>query len=308
MAISFDTNHNPKIGEAEQLEYDLVVITADNASPMTFTGTRTYVLGTDNLIVIDPGPDSAAHLSSIMKYIGKRKVTDILLTHSHTDHSPLSRKLKIETGARIIGFGSADEARTSFMKKLSSSLDLGGEEGIDKDLALDKKVVEKQMLKLNNYSIEVVHTPGHLSNHICFSLKERKILFSGDHVMGWATTLISPPDGDLGSFMNSLEKLSIREEVIYYPGHGKPLKEPRKMVLAQIKHRRDRERQILNSVSKISRTPAEIVDDVYVGLNPMLKAAAIRNVLAHLIDMYERDKVSTDKFSQTAKFSQSNQN
>ena len=306
MAISFDTNHNPKIGEAEQLEKDLAVITANNASPMTFTGTRSYILGTDNLIVIDPGPDSEAHLSSIMKYVGKRKVTDILLTHSHIDHSPLSRKLKIETGARIIGFGSADEARTSFMKKLSSSLDLGGEEGIDKDLALDKKVVEKQILKLNNYSVEVVHTPGHLSNHICFSLKERKILFSGDHVMGWATTLISPPDGDLGSFMNSLEKLSIREEVIYYPGHGKPLKEPRKMVLAQIKHRRDREKQILNSVSKISRTPAEIVDDVYVGLNPMLKAAAIRNVLAHLIDLYERDKVSTDKFSQTAKFSQSN--
>ena len=305
MAISFDINHKPVVGEAEQLENDLVVITADNASPMTFTGTRTYILGTENLIVIDPGPDSEVHLSSIMKYIGKRKVTDILLTHSHIDHSPLSRKLKIETGARIIGFGSADEARTSFMKKLSSSLDLGGEEGIDKDLVLDKKVVEKQLLKLNNYNIEVVHTPGHLSNHICFSLKERKTLFSGDHVMGWATTLISPPDGDLGSFMNSLEKLSIREEVIYYPGHGKPLKEPRKMVLAQIKHRRDREKQILNSVSKVSRTPAEIVDEVYIDLNPILKAAAIRNVLAHLIDLYERDKVSTEEFSQRAKFSQS---
>ena len=308
MAISFDTNHKPVIGEAEQLEYDLVVITADNASPMTFTGTRTYVLGTENLIIIDPGPDSAAHLSSIMKYIGKRKVTHILLTHSHNDHSPLSRQLKTETGARIIGFGSADEARTTFMKKLSSSLDLGGEEGIDKDLLLDEKVYEKQILKLNNYRIEVVHTPGHLSNHICFSLNERKILFSGDHVMGWATTLISPPDGDLGSFMNSLEKLSSREEIIYYPGHGKPLKEPRKMVLAQIKHRRDREKQILNSVSKISRTPEEIVDDVYVDLNPMLKAAAKRNVLAHLIDLYERDKVSTNKFSQTAMFSRSNEN
>ena len=308
MAISFDTDHNPIVGKAEKLEDDLVVITADNASPMTFTGTRTYILGTENLIVIDPGPNSEAHLSSIMKYIGKRKVTDILLTHSHIDHSPLSRQLKTETGARIIGFGSADEARTSFMKKLSSSLDLGGEEGIDKDLVLDKKVVEKQLLKLNNYNIEVVHTPGHLSNHICFSLKERKTLFSGDHVMGWATTLISPPDGDLGSFMNSLEKLSAREEVLYYPGHGKSLEEPRKMVLAQIKHRRDREKQILNSVSKISRTPAEIVDEVYDDLNPMLKAAAIRNVLAHLIDLYERDKVSTDKFSQTAKFLQSNEN
>ena len=137
-----------------------------------------------------------------------------------------------------------------------------------------KKCIEKQMLKLNNYSIEVVHTPGHLSNHICFSLKERKILFSGDHVMGWATTLISPPDGDLGSFMNSLEKLSARDEAVYYPGHGKPLKEPRKMVLAQIKHRRDREKQILNSVSKISRTPAEIVDEVYIDLNPYAQSSS----------------------------------
>ena len=302
MAISFDTNHKPVIGEAEQLENDLVVITADNASPMTFTGTRTYVLGTENLIIIDPGPDSPAHLSSIMKYIGKRKVTDILLTHSHIDHSPLSRQLKTETGASIIGFGSADEARTSFMKKLCSSLDLGGEEGIDNGLILDEKVIDKQILDRNNYSIEIVHTPGHLSNHICLSVKGKKALFSGDHVMGWATTLISPPDGDLGSFMRSLEKLSERDELIYYPGHGKPLREPKKMVLAQIAHRRDREMQILSSISKHSRTPSEIVDDVYIDLNPMLKPAAIRNVLAHLIDLYEREKVTVDKFAITARF------
>ena len=306
MAISFDTKHNPTVGKAEQLEDDLVVITADNASPMTFTGTRSYILGTDNLIVIDPGPDSTQHFNAITKYIGERKLTDIILTHSHVDHSPLSRRLKNETGASIIGFGSADEARTSFMKRLSSSLDLGGEEGIDRDLVLDKKVHDKQLLKINNYSIEVVHTPGHLSNHICLSLKEKKALFSGDHVMGWATTLISPPDGDLGSFMRSLHKLSKRDEKVYYPGHGKPLREPKQMVLAQIAHRRDREKQILASISKASRTPAEIVDQVYVGLNPMLKAAAIRNVLAHLIDLYERKEVYTDNFSLIAKFSQSN--
>ena len=134
MAISFDTDHNPIVGKAEKLEDDLVVITANNASPMTFTGTRSYILGTDNLIVIDPGPDINQHFDSIMDYIGKRKVTDIILTHSHVDHSPLSRRLKNETGASIVGFGFADEARTTFMKKLSSSLDLGGEEGIDKNL------------------------------------------------------------------------------------------------------------------------------------------------------------------------------
>ena len=306
MAISFDTKHNPIIGKAEQLEDDLVAITADNASPMTFTGTRSYVLGSDNLIVIDPGPDSTQHFNSIMEYIGGRKLTDIFLTHSHVDHSPLSRRLKDETGASIIGFGSADEARTSFMKKLSSSLDLGGEEGIDKDLSLDEKVVDKQILERNSYSFEVIHTPGHLSNHICLSIKEKNALFSGDHVMGWATTLISPPDGDLGSFMRSLEKLSKRDEQIYYPGHGKPLREPKKMVLAQIAHRRDREKQILSSIAKTSRTPAEIVDNVYIDLNPMLKPAAIRNVLAHLIDLYERGNVRVDKFSISAKFSKAN--
>ena len=306
MAISFDTKHNPTVGKAEQLEDDLVVITADNASPMTFTGTRSYILGTDNLIVIDPGPDSTQHFNAIMEYIGERKLTDIILTHSHVDHSPLSRRLKNETGASIIGFGSADEARTSFMKRLSSSLDLGGEEGIDRDLVLDKKVHDKQLLKINNYSIEVVHTPGHLSNHICLSIKEKKALFSGDHVMGWATTLISPPDGDLGSFMRSLEKLSERDEQIYYPGHGKPLRDPRKMVLAQIAHRRDREKQILSSIAQISRTPAEIVDHVYIDLNPMLKPAAVRNVLAHLIDLYEQGNITVDKFSISAKFSKVN--
>ena len=306
MAISFDTNHNPKIGEAEQLQDDLVVITANNASPMTFTGTRSYILGTDNLIVIDPGPENNQHFKSIMDYVGKRKVTDIIITHSHVDHSPLSRRLKNETGASIIGFGSADEARTSFMKKLSSSLDLGGEEGIDQDLTLDEKVIDKQLIKKNDYTIEVIHTPGHLSNHICLSIKEKKALFSGDHVMGWATTLISPPDGDLGSFMKSLEKLSKRDEQVYYPGHGKPVKDPKQMVLAQIEHRRDREIQILRSISKVSRTPSEIVEEVYVGLNPMLKPAAVRNVLAHLIDLYEREKVSVDIFSLTAKFSKMN--
>ena len=306
MAISFDTNHKPTAGKVERLEDDLVVITADNASPMTFTGTRSYILGTDNLIVIDPGPNDTNHFNAIMEYIGGRKLTDIILTHSHVDHSPLSRQLKNKTGASIIGFGSADEARTSFMKRLSSSLDLGGEEGIDKDLILDEKVHDKQLLERNNYSIEVVHTPGHLSNHICLSLKEKKVLFSGDHVMGWATTLISPPDGDLGSFMRSLEKLSKRDEQIYYPGHGKPLRDPRKMVLAQIAHRRDREKQILSSIAKISRTPAEIVDNVYIELNPMLKPAAVRNVLAHLIDLYEQGKITVDRFSISAKFSKVN--
>ena len=306
MAISFDTNHNPTVCKAEKLEDDLVVVTADNASPMTFTGTRSYILGTDKLIVIDPGPTNIKHFNAIMEYIGGRKLTDIILTHSHVDHSPLSRQLQNRTGASIIGFGAADEARTSFMKRLSSSLDLGGEEGIDKDLILDEKVYDKQILQRNNYTIEVVHTPGHLSNHICLSVKEKKALFSGDHVMGWATTLISPPDGDLGSFMRSLEKLSNRDEQIYYPGHGKPLRDPRKMVLAQIAHRRDREKQILSSIAKISKTPEEIVDNVYFDLNPMLKPAAIRNVLAHLIDLYEQGNVTVDKFSISAKFSKVN--
>ena len=302
MAISFDTSHKPVIGSEERLEEGLSVITAPNASPMTFTGTRTYLLGNDNVIVIDPGPDIDSHFSAVMNFLTGKNLTHILLTHSHVDHSPLSRRLKNETGATIIGFGSADEARTDFMNDLSSTIDLGGEEGIDINLVLDEKVIDGQILKLNGSLFEIVHTPGHLSNHICISWKQKNIIFSGDHLMGWATTLISPPDGDLGSFMKSLEKLALRKEEKYYPGHGKPIADPLAMVEAQLAHRREREKQILSSLEEGSKKPAEIVDQIYVDINPLLKKAALRNVLAHLIDLYERKAIYVKNFSIEANF------
>ena len=302
MAISFDTTHSPVIGSEEKLEKGLSVITAPNASPMTFTGTRTYLLGANNVIIIDPGPDVDSHFCAIMNFLLGKKLTHILLTHSHVDHSPLSRRLKKETGATIIGFGSADEARTDFMNKLSSTIDLGGEEGIDADLVLDEKVIDGQTLKLNGSVFEIIHTPGHLSNHICIAWNVKNIIFSGDHLMGWATTLISPPDGDLGSFIKSLEKLALRKEEKYYPGHGKPINHPLAMVKAQLAHRRKREKQILSSLEKSAKNPAEIVNEIYNDINPLLKKAALRNVLAHLIDLYERNAICVNNFSIDAQF------
>ena len=302
MAISFDTLHSPVIGSEERLEEGLSVITAPNASPMTFTGTRTYLLGSDNVIIIDPGPDIDSHFSTVMNFLAGKNLTHILLTHSHVDHSPLSRRLKKQTGATIIGFGSADEARTDFMKKLSSIIDLGGEEGIDSNLILDKKVIDAQMLRLNGSDFEIIHTPGHLSNHICIAWKQKNIIFSGDHLMGWATTLISPPDGDLGSFMKSLEKLALRKEEKYYPGHGKPINHPLAMVKAQLAHRREREKQILRSLEEAPKKPTEIVNEIYKDINPLLKKAALRNVFAHLIDLYERNVICVNNFSIDAHF------
>ena len=302
MAISFDTSHNPVIGSEEIIEKDLSVITAPNASPMTFTGTRTYLLGDKKIIIVDPGPDIEDHFHAIMRSIKSKQLTDILLTHSHVDHSPLSRRLRDKTGASIIGFGSADEARTDFMKELCLTFDLGGEEGIDCKLVLTKKVTHGEKLEINGFVFEIIHTPGHLSNHICIAWRDKNILFSGDHVMGWATTLISPPDGDLGSFMKSLEKLTLRKEEKYYPGHGNPIYKPIEMLKAQLAHRREREKQILEALKKEPKEPSVIVDEIYTDINPLLKTAALRNVFAHLIDLYERKIISVEKFSIDAKF------
>jgi len=209
MAISFDTDHNPIVGKAEKLEDDLVVITANNASPMTFTGTRSYILGTDNLIVIDPGPDINQHFDAIMDYIGNRKVTDIILTHSHVDHSPLSRRLKNETGASIIGFGSADEARTTFMKELSSSLDLGGEEGIDKNLTLDEKVIDEYSVNPPN-----VYGFGHQSyyEHVVDCIKNNTTQlvdgYEGRKSLKLIIAIYESIESGKEVFLNSLPNLS----------------------------------------------------------------------------------------------------
>ena len=205
---------------------NVICILAPNPSPMTFKGTNTYIIDDGELAIIDPGPLNEEHFGNILDVIGSRPVKYIFLTHSHVDHSPLANKLSAELNTPIYGHGPSDAGLSATMLSLIENGYESGSEGIDYQFEPDHFIKNNEQFKLNDGIISVIHTPGHMGNHVCFQYG--KILFSGDHVMGWATTLISPPDGDLGSFMRSLEKLSERDELIYYPGHGKPLREPKK--------------------------------------------------------------------------------
>ena len=194
----------------------------------------------------------------------------------------------------IYAFGETGQGKSEIMKKYSGKFDIGGGEGIDPLFNPDILISTGDYISCSSWSIEAIHTPGHMSNHLCFSLNQGESLFSGDLVMGWATTLISPPDGDIGQYKSSLNSLLKRKENLYYPGHGAPLKNAKKMVLAQLRHRNEREADILNSISNMGCKIDEIVDSVYSNLSENLKIAASRNVLAHLIHLFEKGLVLVD--------------
>ena len=286
------------------LQPGLSVVTAPNAGPMTFTGTQTYLLGTDALAIIDPGPDIESHLQALLAAIAGRAVSHVIVTHSHVDHSPLSRRLAEITRAPILAFGTAHEARSPVMDRLAKAGDLGGKEGIDTDFRVDQKVGDGELIPGDGWTLRALHTPGHLSNHLCFAWQEADAVFSGDHVMGWATTMVSPPDGDLTDFMRSLEKLARRtDDRIFYPGHGAAITEPLAMVKHQINHRKMRESQIYEALGAGAASAPELAMQIYTDVDPRLLPAASRNVFAHLIDLCERGLVAAPQgMTQASRF------
>jgi len=290
----FQTDHLPKIGVPLIVTDGLRVITAPNASPMTFTGTQTYLLGEGEVAVIDPGPDDSAHLQAILAATKGQVISHIIVTHSHVDHSPLAVGLSAITGAPVYGFGPANAARSDLMEQLAKTGDLGGNEGIDLNFTPDILVADADEIQGKGWSLQAIHTPGHLSNHLCFSWLGQDSLFSGDHVMGWASTLVSPPDGDLTAFMASLRKLQGRAEHTYYAGHGAPIFEAHTMVDYLLAHRLGREDQIMALLGKSKSTVAALTHAMYADVNPMLHGAASRNVLAHLIDLFERGLIKPE--------------
>ncbi|MCP5072195.1 MAG: MBL fold metallo-hydrolase [Rhodobacteraceae bacterium] len=305
MRDPFERNHNPRIGQALALQPGLRVVTAGNSSPMTFTGTQTYLLGTGAVAVIDPGPEDDAHLEALLGAIAGAEVSHILVTHNHLDHSPLSRRLSAVTGAPVLAFGQAHEARSPVMERLAAAGALGGKEGIDADFSPDRKLTDGQVVDGDGWTVRAVHTPGHLSNHLCFAWEEQGAVFTGDHVMGWATTMVSPPDGDLTEFMRSMARLQDRgDDRIYYPGHGGAIARPLAMVAHQISHRQNREVQILETLKQGGGTPSELAAKIYTDVDPRLLPAATRNVLAHLIDLSERGHVTGEgEITQATRFS-----
>jgi glyoxylase-like metal-dependent hydrolase (beta-lactamase superfamily II) len=257
-------------------------ILAPNPSPFTYTGTQTYLVGTTELAVIDPGPDDPRHLEALVAAIAGRPVAAILCTHTHRDHSPAAAPLKALTGAPIVGC--APLTLEDAGPRADAAFDTG--------YAPDRVLADGESVSGAGWTLTAVATPGHTSNHLCFALTESDALFSGDHVMGWSTTVVAPPDGDMAAYMASLDKLMARErDRTYFPAHGEPIENPRRFVRGLIGHRKQREGQILRLLRADVGAVPDMVQRMYVGLDPRLTGAAGRSVLAHLIDLRDRGLV-----------------
>ncbi len=288
-----------RAGETEQHEPLVRRVLAPNPSPYTFTGTQTWLVGAgDDVAVIDPGPagsglsmgdpkgmngadmNGRGHVEAILRAVEGQRVTAILCTHTHRDHSPAAAPLKAATGAPIIGcapLALKDDGPR-------------GDSAFDPDYAPDRILKDGERLSGDGWSIEAIATPGHTSNHLCYALIETGALFTGDHVMKWSTSVVSPPDGDMAAYMASLQKLYDREDRIYYPAHGPAVEKPRQLVRGMIGHRRQREAQILRELAKGPRAIPDMVEVMYKGLDTRLQGAAGRSVLAHLVDLQRREK------------------
>ncbi len=289
-------------GLSEQCEPLVRRVLAPNASPYTYTGTQTYIVGAGSEVaVIDPGPaDSGAagdpspfkgadtngqgHVEAILAAVGHARIAAILCTHTHRDHSPAAAVLKARTGAPIIGCAplvlSDDGPRA--------------DSAFDQTYAPDRVLSDGEQISGPDWTIEAVATPGHTSNHLCYALVESGALFTGDHVMAWSTSVVSPPDGDMSAYMASLAKLYEREDTVFYPAHGPAVEKPKQLVRGMLGHRRQRESQILRLLGEGPQTIPDMVAAMYKGLDPRLTGAAGRSVLAHLYDLRSKGMVAED--------------
>jgi len=263
----------------EELEPGIARVLAHNPSAFTYYGTQTYLIGTRQLAVIDPGPDLPEHIDALEVAIGGRDVVAIMCTHTHRDHSPAARPLAERTDAPIIGC--APLALETVGPRADASF--------DGDYSPDRVLDDGDLLEIDGETVAAVATPGHTSNHLCFAY--RGALFSGDHVMGWSTTVVVPPDGDMAAYMASLDKLRQRDDRVYYPAHGPAVTNPQQYVRHLVGHRMQREKQILGLIGDQAREIPDIVANAYPGLDPRLTVAAGGSVLAHLVDLERRGLV-----------------
>jgi hydroxyacylglutathione hydrolase len=268
------------------------LIRAPNPSPLTGAGTNTYVIGSTSLVVIDPGPDSDAHLAAILACTGPGTQIDrIVVTHAHLDHSALAPRLAARTGAEVLAYGTALDGQSPRMAALAAGLPAAGE-GLDHTFRPDHRLKDGARLAGPDWELRILHTPGHLGGHICLALGDT--LFSGDHVMGWATSIVAPPDGDMTDYMASLARLAGGRWHRFLPGHGDPVDDPAQRLADLVAHRRGREAAILDLLAEGPATPAGLTALIYPGLAPVLIPAAERNVLAHLIDLMAQNRVTPD--------------
>jgi glyoxylase-like metal-dependent hydrolase (beta-lactamase superfamily II) len=269
-------------GTVDELEPLVRRVLAPNASPFTYTGTQTYLVGgAEGLAVIDPGPAEPEHLQALERAIGSARVLAIACTHTHRDHSPAAAPLAALTGAPIIGCAPL----------AIEGGELRADAPFDQSYAPDRVLAEGEQIAGPGWTLTALATPGHTSNHLCFALEETRALFTGDHVMGWSTTVVAPPDGDMADYMASLERLHARDDRVYYPAHGPAVHKHRQLVRGMIGHRRLRERQVLRLLAETPQTVPELVPQMYKGVSERLWGAAGLSVTAHLLDLERRGRV-----------------
>jgi glyoxylase-like metal-dependent hydrolase (beta-lactamase superfamily II) len=286
--IPFDKSFDLAPGRPEQVMPGVRRLLADNPGPFTFKGTLTYIVGRGRVAIIDPGPLDETHIAALLDAVRGETVTHILVTHTHRDHSPAAAFIKAATGAKTYAEGPHRAARPLFIGE-ARPLDASG----DRDFVPDVALADGEVVDGSGWALEAVTTPGHTANHMAFALKGTDALFSGDHVMAWSTPVVAPPDGAMSDYMASLEKLARRNETIYFPGHGGPVKDAPAFVQHYIRHRKAREAALLAALGEGEADIPALVAAIYVGLDPRLTKAAGLSVLAHLEDMVARGVVLT---------------
>ena len=284
--IPFIHEYDFEYARLEQVSPLIRRVTARNPSGFTFHGTNTYVIGHGNVAVLDPGPLLDEHVEALKQLLAEETVNHLLITHTHMDHSPAAAPLKQCWQARSYGYGPHGAGK----QEEGVQIEAGG----DMDFNPDVRVADGDQIQGDGWTIECVYTPGHTSNHICFALLEEKALFTGDHVMGWSTSVIGPPDGDMTSYMESLEKLLTRDDEVYWPAHGTCIHDVKNFVTTFIQHRLGRERQILRCLQDGYNIITEMVPMMYKETDPRMYGAAARSVLAAMIRLIETSQVSCD--------------
>lgn len=287
--IPFDKSFSLAPDQVQELAPGVRAIAADNPGPFTFKGTISYIVGRDQVAIIDPGPDDPAHVAALLDAVRGEAVTHIFVTHTHRDHSPAAAKIKAATGAPVLAQGPHRLARplhTGEMRRLDASADL--------DFRPDIALADGEVVSGRGWTLQAVATPGHTANHMAFAFKEANLLFAGDHVMAWSTTIVAPPDGAMTDYMASLHKLARRNEPLYLPGHGAPVRDAPRYVQYLIRHRQAREASILHRLGKGQADIPTMVRAVYIGLDPRLAGAAALSVLAHLEELVARGAVITE--------------
>jgi glyoxylase-like metal-dependent hydrolase (beta-lactamase superfamily II) len=287
--IPFDKSFDLAPGCVEEVVPGIRRIVCDNPGPFTFKGTVSYIIGRGNVAILDPGPDRDAHVAALIDAVRNETVTHILVTHTHRDHSPAAAHIKAATGAKTYAEGPHRPARPLHTGEVNALEGSG-----DKEFRPDVALGDGEVIEAGGFAIEAVATPGHTANHMAFALKGTDLMFSGDHVMAWSTSVVAPPDGAMSDYMNSLHKLGRRSESIYLPGHGGAIRDAPQFVAHYVRHRRAREAAILRRLRQDEADIPAIVRATYIGLDPRLLKAAGLSILAHLEDMVARGTVTTD--------------